>query len=89
MYANVRLAKDLGEGLAVPEEAVLYAGERSFVFVDLGDGRVKPQRVVLGHTAGDRVEVLEGLEPGDAVIISGNFLVAAESRLKLALEQWQ
>lgn len=89
MYANVQLNKYLGERIAVPDEAVLYAGERSFVFVDLGDGRMKPQRVTLGQTAGERVEVLAGLAPGNVIVTSGNFLVAAESRLKLAMERWQ
>ena len=85
----MQLQKYLGERIAVPEEAVLYAGERSFVFVDLGDGRMKPQRVTLGQTAGERVEVLDGLAAGDVIVTSGNFLIAAESRLKLAMEQWQ
>ena len=65
------------------------AGERSFVFRDLGEGRLKPQRVELGMRAGDDVVVLSGLSEGDAIVTSGNFLVAAESRLKLAMEQWQ
>jgi Cu(I)/Ag(I) efflux system membrane fusion protein len=89
MYANVTMERDLGEQLSVPDEAVLYAGERSFVFLDLGDGRLQPRRVETGVTTGDRIAVLSGLEPGDRVVTSGNFLVAAEARLKLALEQWQ
>ena len=89
MYANVRLTRDLGERLAVPEEAVLYAGERRFVFIDLGEDRLRPQQVELGVEAGDWVEVLSGLEAGDVVVTSGNFLIAAESRLKLALEHWR
>lgn len=89
MYANVELEIGLGERLVVPEEAVLYAGERSFVFVDLGEGKLRPREVKIGIRSGDWLEVLEGLEPGDEVVRSGNFLVAAESRLKQALEQWK
>lgn len=89
MYANVSLGKALGERLAVPEQAVLYAGERQFVFVDLGEGRLTPRRVTLGQRAGDWVEVLEGLRAGEVVVTSGTFLVAAEARLKLAMERWQ
>lgn len=89
MYANVTIERDLGERLTVPDEAVLYAGKRSFAFLDLGDGRLQPREVETGVSTGDRIEILSGLEPGDRVVTSGNFLVAAEARLKLAMEQWQ
>jgi membrane fusion protein, copper/silver efflux system len=88
MYVNVELQVDLGNRLIVPKTAVLPAGERQFVFLDLGQGRLRPQRVETGVQAGDDVEIVSGLKPGDSVIVSGNFLIAAESRLKTALEQW-
>jgi Cu(I)/Ag(I) efflux system membrane fusion protein len=88
MYAEVVFAPELGERLAVPEEAILYAGDRHYVFLDLGDGRLRPQAVTLGQRAGEWVEVLDGLTAGEAVVTSGNFLIAAEARLKLALDHW-
>lgn len=88
MYAEVLFKPALGKRLAVPEEAVLYAGDRRYVFLDLGDGRLRPQAVTLGRWAGEWVEILKGLAPGDAVVTSGNFLIAAEARLKLALDHW-
>jgi Cu(I)/Ag(I) efflux system membrane fusion protein len=88
MYADVTLRTDRGEGLVVPEEAVLYAGPRRIVFVDLGEGRLRPQEIEVGVRSGDRYEVLSGLEEGDRVVTSGNFLVAAESRLKSAAGLW-
>ena len=89
MYANVELATSLGEALVVPESAVLRTGPRSFVFVDLGEGRLKPQRVETGVEQGEWVEITSGLSEGDVVVSSGNFLVAAESRLRSAIEQWR
>ena len=89
MYANVSLGRALGERLAVPQAAILFAGDRQFVFVDLGEGRLAPRRITAGQRAGDWVEVLEGLRAGDVIVTSGNFLVAAEARLKLPLEQWR
>lgn len=89
MFADVVIERDLGERLVVPEEAVLYAGERSFVFLDLGEGRLKPTAVETGVETHDEVEILSGLQQGDLVVTSGNFLVAAESRLKVAMEQWR
>ncbi len=88
MYAEVAFERALGKRLAVPEEAVLYAGDRRYVFLDLGAGRLRPQAVTLGQWAGEWVEILDGLEPGDVVVTSGNFLIAAEARLKLALDHW-
>ena len=88
MYAEVVLDPVLGERLAVPDQAILYAGDRHYVFLDLGGGRLRPRAVNVGQRAGEWVEVLDGLEPGEAVVTSGNFLIAAEARLKLALDQW-
>lgn len=88
MYAEVALRADLGERLTVPEEAIIVAGDSRVVFVDLGDGRLKPVRIQTGRRAEGHVEVLEGLSPGDTVVTSGNFLIAAETRLKTGIEQW-
>lgn len=88
MYANVDLGKERGERLVVPEEAVIYAGPRRLVFLDLGEGRLRPQEIEVGIKTGDYYEVLSGLEEGDVVVTSGNFLIAAESRLKSAATQW-
>ena len=89
MYATVTFQAELGERLVVPEAAVLWTGERSFVFRDLGDGRIRPQRVETGLSKGEWVEITEGLSEGDAIVTSGNFLIAAESRLKLAMDRWR
>jgi Cu(I)/Ag(I) efflux system membrane fusion protein len=88
MYANVHLGVQGGERLQVPESAVIYTGPRTLVFVDLGEGRLKPQEVKLGLQGDEGFEVLEGLQPGDRVVTSGNFLIAAESRIRSAADYW-
>ncbi len=87
-FVDVELDVPLGKRVAVPEGAVLPTGERTLVFVDLGGGRLAPRDVVLGARAGDWYEVRSGLVPGEAVVTSGNFLVAAESRLRSATGKW-
>lgn len=89
MYANVAFEVNLGERLAIPESAVIYTGPRRLVFIDLGEGRLRPQEVELGVYADGFFEVTKGLEPGDVVVSSGNFLIAAESRLRSATDVWE
>jgi len=85
MYAEVELFADLGERLAVPDTAVMDTGTRRVVFVDKGDGFFEPREVSIGLQLPDQYEVLDGLAEGDKVLISANFYVDSESRLKAAL----
>ncbi|MDX8404576.1 MAG: efflux RND transporter periplasmic adaptor subunit, partial [Mariprofundus sp.] len=88
MYAQVRLRANMGKRLLVPESAVLYAGETRVVFVDIGNGRLQPRKIKTGQRNRRWIEVISGLEAGDTVVTSGNFLIAAESKLKSGLAQW-
>ena len=88
MYAEVRLQADIGHRLAVPEDAVLFAGDSRVVFVDLGGGQLRPVRIKTGQHAGGMIEVTEGLSLGDVIVTSGNFLIAAETKLKAGIDQW-
>lgn len=88
MYATVVIDVSLGERLAVPDSAVVYTGPRRLVFVDLGEGRLRPTEVKLGVHTGGYYEILEGLKEGDLVVTSGNFLISAESRIRSAVEYW-
>ncbi len=88
MYAHLHLNVDLGQRLVVPESAVLYAGDSRVVFVDLGDGALQPRKVKTGLRNANMIEVIEGIKPGDKVVTSGNFLIAAESKLKAGIDQW-
>lgn len=88
MYAHVHLNINLGERLVVPETAVLYAGTSRVVFIDLGNGQLQPRKIKTGRRNADLIEVLQGLKSGDRVVTSGNFLIAAESKLKAGLDQW-
>jgi Cu(I)/Ag(I) efflux system membrane fusion protein len=88
MYAEVSLRADLGHQLSIPENAVLVAGESRIVFVDLGAGQLKPVWIKTGNRSKGFIEVISGLSLGDVVVTSGNFLIAAETRLKAGIEQW-
>ena len=88
MYASVELASDLGSRVQVPASAIVYTGPRRLVFVDLGEGRFRPQEVRVGTEADGMYEVLAGLKPGDQVATSGVFLIAAEARISTAAKYW-
>lgn len=87
MFANVRIDYDLGEKLAVPEDAVLHAGTRDIVFAADADGYFTPKTVKLGAKAQGYYEVLQGLAANEEVVTSGNFLVDSESKLNAVLNQ--
>ncbi|MCC7054776.1 MAG: efflux RND transporter periplasmic adaptor subunit [Gemmatimonadaceae bacterium] len=81
MYALVRLSTPSRDALTVPTSAVLRTGERAVVFIDLGAGTLQPQDVEVGATAGDYTEILAGVEPGQRVVTSAQFLLDSESNL--------
>lgn len=85
MFADVRLLADVGTGLSVPESAVIDSGGRKLVFIDRGEGRFEPREVTLGVRAGAGFQVISGLQDGERVVTSANFLLDSESSLRGAL----
>ncbi len=73
----------------VPREAVIDSGESRLVFVSTGKGRFEPRRVVVGASGdGGVVQIVSGVEPGEAVVASGQFLLDSESRLREAIAKF-
>ncbi len=89
MYANVVFHVAVGETIQIPTSAIMYTGPRRIVIVDLGGGRLAPREVKVGAQSGDRTEVISGLSDGDSVVTAGNFLVAAESRIRSSGTFWR
>ena len=81
MFATVRLSAPGRTALTVSSSAVVRTGQRQIVFVDMGNGRIMPQEVEIGRVAGNQAEVLSGLEPGQRVVTSAQFLLDSESNL--------
>jgi Cu(I)/Ag(I) efflux system membrane fusion protein len=83
MYATLLLDAAVDTAaLHVPTDAVVMTGERNLAFVVGAGGALEPRAVVLGARSGSRVQVLQGLEAGERIVASANFLVDAESRLQ-------
>lgn len=81
MSATVRIVTPGREVLTVPTDALVRTGDRTLVFVDRGGGRLTPADVEVGATVGPLTEVLGGLQSGQRVVTSAQFLLDSESNL--------
>ena len=84
MFTDVEFPIKMPPSLNVPADAVMDSGLKQLVFVDRGNGFFEPRQVKLGWRLGDRVEITDGLKPGESIVTSGNFLIDSESRMRLA-----
>jgi Cu(I)/Ag(I) efflux system membrane fusion protein/cobalt-zinc-cadmium efflux system membrane fusion protein len=67
---------------------VIRSGERNIVFVLREKGKFIPRNVILGRSLdGGRIEILAGLVEGEPLVISGQFLLDSESKLKEAVQK--
>ncbi|UCC79486.1 MAG: efflux RND transporter periplasmic adaptor subunit, partial [Candidatus Zixiibacteriota bacterium] len=86
MYGTVTIESRLpGERVVIPDQAVIRSGVRDLVFISLGDGKFMPREVKPGASGENGVvEVVSGLNPGDVVVTSSQFMLDSESRLREA-----
>ena len=89
MFVSVQIASELDpSAVLVPDSAVLRSGERNTVFVALSGGKFDPRTVVLGPEGErDTVEVTSGLQAGERVVTSGQFMLDSESQLREAIQK--
>ena len=89
MFANVRLqAESAKDVLAIPIDAVLNSGTGQHVFVALGEGRFEPRKVKTGlQGENGQVEILAGLNDGEQVVTSAQFMLDSESKLREAIQK--
>jgi membrane fusion protein, copper/silver efflux system len=81
MFATVHLAGAAHPALLAPSEAVIRTGTRALVMLAGDGGRFQPVEVQLGREDGDRTEILAGLDEGQKVVASGQFLIDSEASL--------
>lgn len=89
MFVDVGFAAQLdGDAVLVPGAAVLRSGGGNTVFIALEGGFFEPREVKLGaRSEGDLYQVLGGLEAGERVVVSGQFMLDSESRLREAVQK--
>jgi Cu(I)/Ag(I) efflux system membrane fusion protein len=90
MYADVRVLANPKKGvLTIPREAVIRTGSDQRVIVALGEGKFIPMPVTTGVETDETVEIASGLQEGDEVVVSSQFLIDSEASLKAALMRMQ
>lgn len=83
LQANVLLpAKSKGKVISLPVDAVIRDGNGSHVWVETEKGKFEPRMVETGMENFDKVEITEGLDEGDNVVITGAYLLYSEYILK-------
>jgi len=86
MFATLVFAGEpSAPSVLVPSEAVIRTGERTFVILDLGEGRFRAAAVEPGAEAGGLSEIRKGINPGDRVVLSGQFLIDSEASLSATI----
>ena len=82
MFVTVNLSTRAQEGLTVPTEAVIQTGKRSVVMLAEANGTFRPVDVEIGIESNGQTEIRRGLELGQKVVVSGQFLLDSEASLK-------
>ncbi|WP_454885395.1 efflux RND transporter periplasmic adaptor subunit [Sphingomonas oryzagri] len=81
MFATVSFGGSPQTALLVPTEALIRTGKRTLVMLALDKGRYRPAEVQTGREAGDDTEILAGLNEGEKIVASGQFLIDSEASL--------
>ena len=88
MYANVKIYGGAKSNiLVIPMEALIRTGRNERVIVALGEGRFAARTVKAGIESGDWVEISSGLNAGDEVVVSGQFLIDSEASIKASINR--
>jgi Cu(I)/Ag(I) efflux system membrane fusion protein len=88
MYANVKIyggASD--ETIVIPLEGLIRTGREERVIVSLGEGRFEAHEVKAGIESGNYVEILNGVNEGDDIVTSGQFLIDSEASMRGSLKR--
>ena len=85
MYADVTIeASSFPDAIVVPSEAIIRSGVRDQIFVQRAPGKFEPREVTLGISSKGWTQIETGIAPGDEIVVSAQFLIDSESKLREA-----
>jgi Cu(I)/Ag(I) efflux system membrane fusion protein len=83
MFVQMRFAEPAGQPtLLVPSDVVIHTGRRSVVMLAEDGEHFRPVEVRAGREAGGLTEIVQGLQAGQRVVLSGQFLIDSEASLR-------
>ena len=85
-FVTVVLKASGGHQLAIPQEAVIDTGAEQYALLALPDGYFEPRPIKVGPPVNQFYPVLDGLQPGDRVVTSAQFLIDSETNLQSAMQ---
>jgi multidrug efflux pump subunit AcrA (membrane-fusion protein)/uncharacterized protein with PIN domain len=89
MYVSVYIHIPLGKKIVVPEDSVLWSGEKYYVFVKGEGEKIIPREIVLGEKVKEGYIVEYGLSGNEEIVASGTFFIDSEVKLKSAIEKFK
>jgi Cu(I)/Ag(I) efflux system membrane fusion protein len=81
MFVDIQAPTTARHGLTIPIDAIVDTGLLKRVFVQTGEEEFVAREVKTGWSAGDQIQILQGLRKGDKVVSSGTFLIDSETRI--------
>ncbi|NOQ90511.1 MAG: efflux RND transporter periplasmic adaptor subunit [Gammaproteobacteria bacterium] len=88
MYANVKIFGGAKEDtIVIPLEGLIRTGREERVIIALGEGKFEARNVKAGIESGDYVEILDGVNDGDKIVTSGQFLIDSEASMRASLNR--
>ncbi|MGF1718517.1 efflux RND transporter periplasmic adaptor subunit [Vibrio kyushuensis] len=80
MFANIALQPESSDSvLAIPRSSVIRSGGMTRVVLSQGNGKYRSARVEVGREAGEKIEVIQGLNENDRIVTSAHFMIDSES----------
>ena len=90
MFADITIDADaIKDAIAVPSEAIIRSGTRQQVFIQRAPGKFEPREVSIGVNSDGWTQIRDGIEAGEEVVVSAQFLIDSESKLREAAAKMQ
>jgi Cu(I)/Ag(I) efflux system membrane fusion protein len=87
MFADVELLTNNKKVLSIPTESVIYYENSPRVVKVVAENKYQPVEVTLGMKSNGQVEIIDGLEEGDDILVSGQFMIDSESNLQASFRR--
>ncbi|MEH6456579.1 MAG: efflux RND transporter periplasmic adaptor subunit, partial [Cocleimonas sp.] len=87
MFADVKLLTNNKRVLSVPTESVIYYENSTRVVKVVAENKYQPVEVTLGMKSNGQVEIIDGIDEGDDILVSGQFMIDSESNLQASFRR--